>query len=170
MQIQIQTFTVHKRFALTISRGTTAQTTNIWVRIEHEGIEGWGEASPFSVGGQPQTTEAIARSLQAIAPLLRALSPLERQRIDRLMSETRLPSAACAALDLALHDWVGKRANLPLWQLWGLERERIVPTSVTIGISSPQDAKQRTLDWLGKGTIAAPTSRYSSAESQAGQP
>ncbi|MCY7272888.1 MAG: dipeptide epimerase, partial [Phormidesmis sp. CAN_BIN44] len=153
-----------------ISRGTTAQTTNIWVRIEHDGIEGWGEASPFSVGGQPQTTEAIARSLQAIAPLLRALSPLERQRIDRLMAETRLPSAACAALDLALHDWVGKRANLPLWQLWGLERERIVPTSVTIGISSPQDAQQRVWDWLGKGTIAAPLQDIQALKVKLGNP
>lgn len=170
MQIQIQTFTVHKRFALTISRGTTAQTTNIWVRIEHDGTEGWGEASPFSVGGQPQTTDAIARSLQAIAPLLRALNPLERQRIDRLMAETRLPSAACAALDLALHDWVGKRANLPLWQLWGLERERIVPTSVTIGISSPQDAKQRVLNWLGKGTIAAPLQEIQALKVKLGNP
>ncbi len=170
MQIQIQTFTVHKRFALTISRGTTAQTTNIWVRIEHDGIEGWGEASPFSVGGQPQTTDAIARSLQAIAPLLKALNPLERQRIDRLMAETRLPSAACAALDLALHDWVGKRANLPLWQLWGLERERIVPTSVTIGISSPEEAKQRVLNWVGKGTIAAPLQDIQALKVKLGNP
>ena len=170
MQIQIQTFTVHKRFALTISRGTTAQTTNLWVKIEHDGLEGWGEASPFSVGEKPQTTNAIARSLQAIAPLLKALSPLERQRIDRLMAETRLPSAACAALDVALHDWVGKQANLPLWQLWGLERERIVPTSVTIGISSPEAAKQRVLDWLGKGTIAAPLQDIQALKVKLGNP
>ena len=170
MQIQIQTFTVHKRFALTISRGTTAQTTNLWVKIEHDGLEGWGEASPFSAGEKPQTTDAIARSLQAIAPLLKALSPLERQRIDRLMAETRLPSAACAALDVALHDWVGKQANLPLWQLWGLERERIVPTSVTIGISSPEAAKQRVLDWLGKGTIAAPLQDIQALKVKLGNP
>ena len=170
MQIQIQTFTVHKRFALTISRGTTAQTTNIWVRIEHDGIEGWGEAAPFSIGEQSQTTEMIARSLQAIVPLLKALNPLERQRIDRLMAETRLPSAARAALDLALHDWVGKHANLPLWQLWGLERDRIVPTSVTIGISSPEAAQQRVLDWLGKGTIAAPLQDIQALKVKLGNP
>ena len=170
MQIQIQTFTVHKRFALTISRGTTAQTTNIWVRIEHDGIEGWGEAAPFSVGEKPQTTEMIARSLQAIAPLLRALNPLEHQRIDRLMAETRLLSAARAALDVALHDWVGKQANLPLWQLWGLERDRIVPTSVTIGISSPQDAQQRVWDWLGKGTIASPLRDIQALKVKLGNP
>jgi L-alanine-DL-glutamate epimerase-like enolase superfamily enzyme len=51
MRLALETFTVHKRFPLTISRGTTSQTTNIWVRVEQQGIEGWGEASPFSIRG-----------------------------------------------------------------------------------------------------------------------
>ncbi|MBF2028252.1 MAG: dipeptide epimerase [Oscillatoriales cyanobacterium C42_A2020_001] len=156
MQLRIATFTVHKRFALTISRGTTAQTTNVWVEVEHDGIRGWGEASPFSIGETPQTTEAIARSLQKIAPLLKALSPLERQRIERLMTDARLPSAAKAALDIALHDWLGKQTNLPLWELWGLDRDRIPPTSVTIGISTPEAAQQRVRDWLGQGEVKVP--------------
>jgi L-Ala-D/L-Glu epimerase len=150
MQLRVQLFTVHKRFPLTISRGTTAQSTNVWVTIEHDGVEGWGEASPFSIDEYAQTTEAIARSLQKIAPLLKALSPLERQRIERLMLEARLPSGACAALDLALHDWVGKWTNQPLWQLWGLDRDRIVPTSITIGINPPDVVQQRVKDWLGQ--------------------
>lgn len=170
MQIQIQTFTVHKRFALTISRGTTAQTTNVWMRIEQDGIEGWGEASPFSVGEKPQTTESIARSLQAIVPLLKALHPLERQRIEQLVQQAKLPSAARAALDLALHDWLGKSANLPLWKLWGLERERIVPTSVTIGISTPEAAHQRVRDWLGKGTIESPAQDIQALKVKLGSP
>jgi L-alanine-DL-glutamate epimerase-like enolase superfamily enzyme len=120
------------------------------LEIEHDGIKGWGEASPFSIGETPQTTETIARSLQQIAPLLKALSPLERQRIDRLMTDARLPSAARAALDVALHDWLGKQANLPLWALWGLDRDRIPPTSVTIGINTPVAAQQRVKDWLGQ--------------------
>jgi L-alanine-DL-glutamate epimerase-like enolase superfamily enzyme len=170
MQLRIQTFTVHKRFPLTISRGTTAQTTNIWVEIEHEGIRGWGEASPFSIGGVRQTTEEIARALQKIAPLLKALTPLERQRVDRLLSEARLPSGAQAALDIALHDWLGKRANLPLWQLWGLERDRIVPTSVTIGINPPEIAQQRVRDWLGQGTVATPLQTIQALKLKLGSP
>jgi L-Ala-D/L-Glu epimerase len=156
MHIQVKLFTVHKRFALTISRNTTAQTTNVFVKIEHDGIEGWGEASPFSIGEHTQTTEAIARSIQRIAPLLKAVSPLERQRIDTMIHQYGLPSAARAALDLALHDWLGKKTMLPLWQIWGLERDRIVPTSVTIGINPPDVAQQRVLDWLGRGTVAMP--------------
>jgi L-Ala-D/L-Glu epimerase len=171
MQIKVQLFTIHKRFALTISRGTTAATTNVLVKIEHDGIEGWGEASPFSIAAEnAQTTETIARSIQRLAPLLKALSPVERQRIDVLMQQAGLSSAARAAIDLALHDWLGKQTLLPLWQLWGLERERIVPTSITIGILPPDDAKQRVLDWLGRGTVAMPWQGVQALKVKLGSP
>lgn len=156
MQIQLEPFTVHKRVPLTISRGTTAQTTNIWLRVIHDGIEGWGEASPFSVvsiGGQPQTTDAILSQLQHLIPKLEPLTPFDRQPIEQLLDDLHVLSAARTALDLALHDWLGKRVKLPLWQLWGLDRQRIVPTSVTIGISSPEAAQQRMLDWLQGMTV-----------------
>ncbi|MBD1837268.1 dipeptide epimerase [Coleofasciculus sp. FACHB-64] len=149
MQISVETFTVNKRFPLTISRGTTAQTMNVWVRAIAEGIEGWGEASPFSIGvGQPrQTTEILLEALQGIAPLLEAYSPWEKQKIEEVLQAAQIPSAAWAAIDMALHDWQGKRLGLPLWRLWGLDRDRIVPISVTIGINSPSGALQRLRDW-----------------------
>lgn len=147
MHIGVEVFTVHKRFPLTISRGTTAQTTNVWLRVEHDGIEGWGEASPFSLGNHRQCTETLKQALQQAQPLLEAFSPLERQQIFQVL-EAQVPSAAQAALDVALHDWLGKRVGLPLWQMWGLDRSRIVPTSVTIGINSPEAARTRVRDWL----------------------
>ncbi|GBC94059.1 L-Ala-D/L-Glu epimerase [bacterium HR15] len=148
MQIAFATFTVQKRFPLTISRGTTAQTTNVWVRIEAEGIEGWGEASPFSIGDHRQPTETILQGLMHARELLAELHPLQRQQAEIRLREAEVPSAACAALDMAMLDWLGKRVGLPLWQLLGLERERIVPTSVTIGINPPEIARQRVRDWL----------------------
>lgn len=148
MQIHIQTFTVNKRFALTISRGTTAQSTNVLVIIEQDGITGMGEASPFSIGEGRQTTETIVAYLQKIAPILKNFHPTDRQQIEHILNDNQLPSAARAAIDVALHDWMGKKVGLPLWQLWGLNRHQIVPTSVTIGISSPEKAKQRALDWF----------------------
>ena len=148
MQIDIEIFTVNKRFPLTISRGTTAKTTNLWVKISEDGIEGWGEASPFSVGNYPQTTQIIQKSILQIAPNLLKKHPSERQQIEQVLIKAQIPSAAKAAIDTALHDWMGKRAGLPLWQIWGLDRSVIKPISVTIGISSPQDARKRVRDWL----------------------
>ncbi|NJM47830.1 MAG: dipeptide epimerase [Alkalinema sp. RU_4_3] len=149
MQIRLQSFTVSKRFALTISRGTTSGSVNLFVRVEDGGIEGWGEASGFSIGDHEQDIQRISRSLQRVAPLLAAHSPLERDRIHQVMRQANVPSAARSAIDLALYDWMGKKALLPLWQIWGLERERIVPISVTIGINTPEGAAQRVRDWLG---------------------
>lgn len=148
MKIEIQPFTVHKRFALTISRGTTAQTTNIWVKIEHNGIEGWGEASPFSTGTEPQTTETLLKALQTISQIAETFNPLNRQQIERVLNELKTPSAARAAIDTALHDWIGKKAQMPLWKMWGLNLAYIPPTSVTIGINSPEKVKERVRDWL----------------------
>ncbi|NET41903.1 dipeptide epimerase [Okeania sp. SIO2B3] len=148
MQIQIQTFTVHKRFPLTISRGTTAESNNILVKIQQEGIEGWGEASPFSSGEKPQTTKILQQALEQLTPTLKKFTPLDRQQIEQVLIELEIPSAARAAIDMALYDWVGKKVGLPLWRLWGLERNHIVPISVTIGISTPEAAKQRVRNWL----------------------
>jgi L-alanine-DL-glutamate epimerase-like enolase superfamily enzyme len=148
MQINVNLFTVNKRFPLTISRGTTAQTTNAWVRISSNGVEGWGEASPFGVGNHRQSTDTIKDTLQQVVPLLQAFSPLERQQIEQVLTQNQVPSAVRAALDMAMHDWLGKRVGLPLWQIWGLDRNQIVPTSVTIGINSPEAARARARDWL----------------------
>lgn len=148
MHIGVETFTVRKRFPLTISRGTTAQTTNIWVRIAQQGIEGWGEASPFAIASEErQSTAVLLEALELVVPILERFTPWERQKIERALAETEVPSAVWAAVDLALHDWLGKQTGEPLWRLWGLNLRRIVPTSATVGISSPEAARQRVRDW-----------------------
>jgi L-Ala-D/L-Glu epimerase len=148
MRITVETFRVHKKFALQISRGTTAQTTNIWLRIEQENVEGWGEASPFSIKkDQIQDTSSLLTELNKIIPQLESYHPLQRQEIRSNLLANNLSSAAQAAIDIALYDWLGKKAGLPLWQIWGLNRDRIVPISVTIGISTPEKAIQRLQDW-----------------------
>ncbi|OKH52318.1 dipeptide epimerase [Calothrix sp. HK-06] len=148
MQLNVKLFTLTKRFPLKISYGTTAQTTNVWVKILHDGIEGWGEASPFSAGGNALTTDIIHSSLLQLAPTLEKFTPYERHRIEEVLIEANIISPVRAAIDMALHDWFGKSVNLPLWKIWGLDRNTIVPTSVTIGINTPDGARERVKKWL----------------------
>ncbi|MEM9003669.1 MAG: dipeptide epimerase [Cyanobacteria bacterium P01_F01_bin.86] len=145
MQISVTPFTVHKQVPLTISRGTTADSTNLWVQISEDGVEGWGEATPFSLGANAQTTESIKQELTSLKTVLEPLHPLQRQQIEPLLAA--VGTAARAAIDVALHDWLGKRVGLPLWQLWGLDRDRIGPTAVTVGISQPDAACDRWHRW-----------------------
>ncbi len=156
MQIHLEPFTVHKRVPLTISRGTNASSTNLWVRVEAEGTEGWGEATPFSVdAASAQTPERIARDLANVVPLLASLHPLQHQAIEALLTKSGTCSAARAAIDVALHDWLGKHAGLPLWQLWGLDLQQISPTAVTVGISSPENAVERLHKWCAQQPVAS---------------
>ncbi len=147
MKLIVQTFTVHKKFALQISRGTTAQSTNIWLRIQQDNIEGWGEASPFSIDNRPQNTSALMSQLEQLISLLETFHPLQRQEIREKLDKLKVLSGIQAAVDMALYDWLGKKAGLPLWQIWGLNCDRIVPISVTIGISTPEAAVTRLKDW-----------------------
>ncbi|HAC61947.1 MAG TPA: dipeptide epimerase [Cyanothece sp. UBA12306] len=149
MHLTFESFTVNKRFPLTISRGTYSENTNIWLRIESEGIEGWGEATPFSVvSGGGKNNDQLQQELQSIIPLIEIFEPLQSQEIETVLKKNKVTSSLRTAIDLALHDWLGKKVNLPLWKIWGLNRDRIVPTTVTIGISSPEKARERVRNWL----------------------
>jgi L-alanine-DL-glutamate epimerase-like enolase superfamily enzyme len=147
VKIKIQQFTVNKKFALTISRGTNTSNTNLWVRLEEDNIEGWGEATPFSILEITPDSDQLQRELINIIPQLAKFHPLQRQEIETLLDRVGLSSCLKAAIDMALYDWLGKKVGLPLWQLWGFDRDRIVPISVTIGINSPEKAVQRVKNW-----------------------
>jgi len=59
---------------------------------------------------------------------------------------TGLPTgsqAARAAIDMCLHDLVGRRLGLPLYQLWGLNPARAPETSFTIGLGPIEEVRDR---------------------------
>ena len=148
MQLTVAPFTVHKRFALRISRGTTAKSGNIWLKIEQDEIEGWGEASPFSIDkARPSNPASLLEELDLARPQLEPFHPLQRQAILTKLAQLKMSSSLRAAVDMALHDWLGKKAGLPLWQIWGLDCADLVPISVTIGISTPAEAIARFKAW-----------------------
>lgn len=149
MKITFQPFTLHKRFALTISRGTVIKNTNFWLKIQQDDWEGWGEISPFSISNEKEIqSEDIYLELEKIIPQLEKFHPLERQKIEDCLNENQISSYIKAGIDVALWDWLGKKVKLPLWQIWGLNLEKIQPISVTIGINSPQGAVERLKQWL----------------------
>src|SRR5579871_5430878 len=145
MEIRVRRFQVTKRHALTISRGTSAGSENLLVEVTQEGVTGIGEMAPTSGGAFAETAATAAEAMEEWASLFTALSPWEFQRIEAILAERsgfHANHAARAALDMALYDWQGKKLGVPLWRLFGLDRNRIPITSVTIGINPPDVVRE----------------------------
>ena len=62
-------------------------------------------------------------------------------------------TAAKAAVDIALHDLVGKLIGQPWYRLWGLDPEKAPSTTYTIGIDTPDVVREKTLEAVGRFNI-----------------
>ncbi|MBB6052478.1 dipeptide epimerase [Armatimonas rosea] len=155
MTITTNHITLEKITPLRISRGVSGNSVNLIVTIEHEGITGLGELAPNGVSGDK--AETGERDIEALRPALAALAPWELERVEGVLSELRSAAvgldgvgsggAIKAAIEMACHDWVGKKLGVPVWKLLGLDLSKTVETSVTVGIQSPEDAATQTRDW-----------------------
>ena len=126
----------------TISRNSSDFKDNVFVRIERDGLAGWGEAAPNVRYGE--STE------QTVAALQRAQNLFESgdwsayaSMPERWKSAIADQRCAGAALDMALLDWVGHRLGVPLYRLLGLDKSKAPVTSFSIGIDTPEAVKQK---------------------------
>jgi L-alanine-DL-glutamate epimerase-like enolase superfamily enzyme len=109
----------------TISRGSEEFARTLIVRLRWNGITALGETAP-----SPRYRESVATAEAALAEQRLSDDPYA---LDALLAGLR-PAARCA-LDLALHDLIGKDVDRPLWRLLGLDRTKTPVTSFTIGIA-----------------------------------
>jgi len=137
-------WTVHEltlKHPFTIARGSSASRRVVVVRLEQDGIVGLGEAAPIARYGESvETVEQFLRNLN----LNTIQDPFALESILWAL-DLSVPGNAAAktAIDLALHDWIGKKVGLPLWKLWGLDPGRAPATSFTIGIDRPDVIEQK---------------------------
>src|SRR5947207_1877646 len=99
MQLQYATRTLTKRHPLTISRGTSTETLNLFVRVEHDGIVGIGEMSPVNIGDGPEDSDSGSADVERWIPALEPLAPWEMQRIESTMDALGGGRAVRAAVD-----------------------------------------------------------------------
>ncbi len=111
---------------------------HLLVRVDtDEDVYGWGESGlsrrERSVGG---AVRHYSRLLIGRDPMARAALWQEMYR-SQYFEGGRVLSAAIAAIDIALHDIVGKKLNVPVYELLGgLQREYVPTLAAAVGSSA----------------------------------
>jgi L-alanine-DL-glutamate epimerase-like enolase superfamily enzyme len=124
------------RHTFRIARSADEFRESVIVRLEDGGIEGFGEAAPSPRYGQ--SADSAERAIASLdAALLEPAGHLE-DAIGRASARLAGERAALAAVDIALHDLLGKRFGVPLYSLLGLDPGKTPVTSYTIGIDRPE--------------------------------
>jgi len=107
------------------------------VDIEQDGIVGHGEASmPPYLGESHETASAFLSKVNLKnIPNLSTLEDVLKE-VDALAPGNH---AAKAAVDIALHDWLGKKMGKAWHELWHLDPTKTPVTSFTIGIEKVKE-------------------------------
>lgn len=147
---------------LTLSRGIAADPSagapHVLVRIsDREGVVGWGEARP-SPRWSYETQETVVTTIRRyLAPALLGQDESGIARLHEVMEATIAPGVqigqpiAKSAVDMALHDLLGKKRGLSLGALLGRGEGGPVPLSWVVSAHSIEEAVRLVREGVSKG-------------------
>ena len=142
MKLSFRPYELKLAHVFTVSSYSRTSTPGIQLQIEYEGVTGYGEASmPQYLG---QSVESVSRFLERV-DLSRFPDPFQLEDILAYVdSLSPGDTAAKAAVDIALHDLVGKLLGAPWYRIWGLNPAKAPNTTFTIGIDTPEVVRVKT--------------------------
>jgi len=129
-------FDAKLRHPFTISGFTRTTTPIVLTEITWDGFTGYGEAAMPPYLGE---TQASVMEFLKKLDLSKFSSPFQIQDIMNYVDSVALNNtAAKAAVDIALHDLVGKIMGQPWWKIWGFNPATTPNTSFTIGLDTEE--------------------------------
>lgn len=132
MQFRFYPYTLELKHAFTVAVNTRTTTAVMMVEVEKDGVIGYGEASmPPYLGESHETAKAFLSKVD----LKKYDDPTTFEDVLKDIDAIAPGNhAAKAAIDIALHDWLGKKLGFAWHQVWGLNPAKTPVTTFTIGI------------------------------------
>ena len=151
MKLRYYPYELQLQHTFTVSSYSRNTTPDVQVEIDYQGYTGYGEASmPPYLG---QSVESVTAFLEKVN-LEQFADPFCLEDILAYVdSLSPGDSAAKAAVDIALHDLVGKMLGAPWHRIWGYTASKAPSTTFTIGIDTPEVVREKTLECADKFNI-----------------
>ncbi len=141
MRLSWTPYDLQLKHVFTISGFSRKTTPVVITRIEYDGLVGYGEASlPPYLG---ETQSSVIKFLKKV-DLSHFSYPTHLEEIlDYVDHIDENNTAAKAAIDIALHDLVGKIIGAPWHKMWGLNKHAVPNTTFTIGIDTDEVVREK---------------------------
>ena len=122
------------RHSFNLAKYSRTTTPGVQVRLEYDGLIGYGEASmPPYLGESVDSVTSFLSKLD----ISQFADPFRIEDIHDYMDKVAPDNrAAKASVDIALHDLLGKIMGQPWYKIWGLNPDNAPDTSFTIGIDT----------------------------------
>lgn len=140
--------------------GVVTESRKVIVKITADtGISGFGEASTFPAYGGG-TADAVMGAIAACSPYLKGANPFNHVQISKMLREIVAgEQLALAAIDVALHDIVGKSLGQPIYKLYGNRVRESVEVFLIVSGEGPveiaDNARQAMADGFGVVKVKA---------------
>lgn len=129
MQLRFFTYELKLRHVFTVATYSRTTTPDVQVEIEYDGITGYGEASmtPY-LQHELGTTDSVLAFLKKVQDIIGQFTdPFQLEDIlSYIDGLSEGNSAAKTAVDIALHDLVGKLLQAPWYKIWGWTRRKLL--------------------------------------------
>lgn len=156
MQLRFFPYELKLAHVFTVASYSRSTTPDVQVELEYDGMIGYGEASmPPYLAKELGTVESVMAFLQRVQQVIGQFDdPFKIEEILTYIDAMDEGNAAAkTAVDIALHDLVGKLLQAPWYKIWGLDKEKTPSTTFTIGIDTPDVVRQKTRECADRFNI-----------------
>jgi L-alanine-DL-glutamate epimerase-like enolase superfamily enzyme len=120
----------------------------------NDGLEGWGESTPFGSTWIASHALGVRAGIAEIAPHLIGLDPRRVDRINDAMDAALVGhDHAKTAIDVACWDVFGKSVGLPVCDLLGGRTGVRMPVISSIYMGNPEDMRRRVAEHRAMGYV-----------------
>ncbi len=141
MQLQSYNYTLRFKHPFAIATVTRNTTDALFVEVTQDGITGLGEAAfpPYLKENAIEAKEFLTGIQLPLQIIPEGINDL----LEQLFTKWKDHYGALAAFDMALHDWWGKKKQIPTHQLFNTDKTLSPLCTYTIGMSSETEMRKK---------------------------
>jgi L-Ala-D/L-Glu epimerase len=132
------------RHTWTTTMSSSGYRETVQLRYSKDGTTGYGEGAPII--RYKESPEAAKKAIESISGKISAGDPFMYRKMLAEVRQALGPEqhAAMAAVDIAVFDWIGKKLDVPVYKLLGLDPAAAPVTDFSIGIDTPEITREKT--------------------------